>query len=340
LRRARNQAIIPAMDIDLVYLWCDAAEPDYRRRLEAELAKAKNLDINARSMARWLGNDELRYSLRSVEKFMPWVRKIFIVTDGQTPKWLDTKNPRVKIVGHNEIIPKKYLPLFNSAAIELFIAEIPGLAEHFIYANDDMFAAAPLAPEFFFDAKGNPIVDVRKLRPRHDIYSDVGFARALASQKKIFERWLMRMNRLVFDIFGRKFSLRPTHQMEAMRKSYLRENLARPDMAEVVEHSKRARFRDEFTIQRIIFPLIDNALGRNTLRPDERPTWLRRLLAPIWPRRSRTLVVSARLRPEKVLERKAKLFCINDDEYTTEKQRKQNRLFLETLFPTKSRFEK
>jgi len=324
------------MNIDLVYLWCDGGEPGYRRRLTTALAKAQNLDINARSPARWLNNDELKFSLRSAERFMPWVRRIFIVTDGQTPKWLNSANPRVTIVDHKKIIPKKYLPLFNSAAIEMFIANIPELAEHFIYANDDMFAGAPLEPEFFFDAKGNPIVDVKRKRWRHDIYTDLGFARALAAEKKIFVRWFIRMNRLAFEVFGRKFSLICEHQMEAMRKSYLQDTLSRPGIKEVAEHTRRARFRDEFILQRILLPLADNALGRNTLRIRRRPSWLRRLL----PYHVDTLVVVPRNPAKLVLKRKPKLFCINDDEYTTDKQRGQNALLLQQLFPDKSSFEK
>jgi hypothetical protein len=325
------------MNIDLVYIWCDASEPSYRKRLETALAKERNLDINARSGARWLGNDELKYSLRSVEKFLPWVRRIFVITDGQTPKWLDTKNPRVKIVDHKKIIPKKCLPLFNSSAIELFIANIPDLSEHFIFANDDMFAGAHLSPEFFFNAKGDPIVDVRRLRLKHDIYTDLGFARALAGQRKLFERWLIRLNRLAFDISGRKFSLRSAHQMEAMRKSYLLSNIALADLADKVNRTRSQRFRDEFTLQRIIFPFIDNALSRNTLRLEERPPLWRRLLGL---HRAHTLLVSSRIRARQVLKHKPKLFCINDDEYTSDKRRQENLRLLEKLFPNKSEFEK
>ena len=43
---------------------------------------------------------ELRYSLRSVEQFAPWVRQIFVVTNGQIPSWLNLDNPRLTIVTH------------------------------------------------------------------------------------------------------------------------------------------------------------------------------------------------------------------------------------------------
>ena len=91
-----------------------------------------------------------KYSLRSVEMYAPWIRKIFIVTDNQVPKWLDTSNPKIRIVDHKEILPEVSLPCFNSRLIEHFLYKIPGLSEHFLYANDDMFINRPVTPATFF----------------------------------------------------------------------------------------------------------------------------------------------------------------------------------------------
>lgn len=52
------------------------------------------------SASRFEDNEELRYSLRSIERHAPWVRNIFIVTNGQIPSWLNLDNPRVTIVTH------------------------------------------------------------------------------------------------------------------------------------------------------------------------------------------------------------------------------------------------
>jgi hypothetical protein len=86
--------------------------------------------------------------------FAPWVRTIHIVTAGQTPAWLDTGHPRVRIVDHREILPPDALPTFNSQAIETGLHRIPGLSEHFVYLNDDMFLGRPVPPELFFDSAG------------------------------------------------------------------------------------------------------------------------------------------------------------------------------------------
>ncbi|XP_062580822.1 N-acetylglucosamine-1-phosphotransferase subunits alpha/beta-like [Saccostrea cucullata] len=103
------------------------------------------------SSSRFEDNDELRYSLRSVEKFAPWIRHVFIVTNGQIPHWLDLENPRVTVVTHEDIFPNKsHLPTFSSPAIEANIHRIPGLSKKFIYMNDDVMFGKEVWPEDFF----------------------------------------------------------------------------------------------------------------------------------------------------------------------------------------------
>ena len=80
----------------------------------------RQVDPQVAGECRYVENDELRYSLRSVEKFAPWIRRVYIVTDDQTPAWLDTSNPRIRVVSHREIMPAEILPVFNSCTIELF----------------------------------------------------------------------------------------------------------------------------------------------------------------------------------------------------------------------------
>ena len=134
------------MEIDLVYLWVDGNDPAWLAKKNAYLPADKRVDPEAAGECRFVENDELRYSLRSAERYAPWIRRIYILTDDQTPAWLDTSNPRVRVVSHREVMPSEILPVFNSSVIEFFLPRIPGLAEHFLYANDDMFSAAPSIP--------------------------------------------------------------------------------------------------------------------------------------------------------------------------------------------------
>lgn len=91
-----------------------------------------------------------RYSLRSLEVNAPWIRNIYIVTNGQVPSWLDTTNPRVHIITHAMIFPNaSFLPTFSSPAIEMNLHRIPGLSDYFIYFNDDVFLGRPVFPYDF-----------------------------------------------------------------------------------------------------------------------------------------------------------------------------------------------
>ncbi|KAJ8379042.1 hypothetical protein AAFF_G00231330 [Aldrovandia affinis] len=94
------------------------------------------------SASRFEDNEELRYSLRSVERHAPWVRHVFIITNGQIPSWLNLDNPRVTVVTHHEIFQNDtHLPTFSSPAIETHIHRVPGLSQKFIYLNDDVMLA-------------------------------------------------------------------------------------------------------------------------------------------------------------------------------------------------------
>ena len=102
------------------------------------------------SSNRFRDNNELRYSMRSIEKYAPWVRKIHVLTNGQVPNWLNIEHPRIHLVTHADIFPNSsHLPVFSSPAIEAHLHRIPGLSNRFIYFNDDVFLGNPVWPDDF-----------------------------------------------------------------------------------------------------------------------------------------------------------------------------------------------
>ncbi len=143
--------------VDIVYTWCDDSDPVWNKKRLDALSKVdkKKVTQNGIVEGRFQNHDELKYSLRSVEHYIPWVRRIYIVTDNQVPEWLNVSHPKIKIIDHSVIFPKWVKrPVFNSLLIEWFIHRIPGLAEHFIYFNDDMLILKSLnKKEFFQDNK-------------------------------------------------------------------------------------------------------------------------------------------------------------------------------------------
>lgn len=133
--------------IDFIMIWVDGNDPEWR----AEKAQYDGKKVTAaNSEVRFRDWDNLQYWFRSVERYAPWVNKIHFVTWGHLPPWLDTSNPKINVVKHTDYIPEEYLPTFSSHTIELNLHRIEGLAEQFVYFNDDMFITAPVEPEDFF----------------------------------------------------------------------------------------------------------------------------------------------------------------------------------------------
>lgn len=159
--------------IDIVYTWVNGSDPTLKQQLNK--LKTQKLDQSAgkkkqsiseknniseylevkeesdeTSASRFADNEELRYSLRSIEKFAPWVRHIYLVTNGQVPNWLNIDHEKITIIPHSLIFSNQsHLPTFSSPAIESHLHQIPGIAEHFIYFNDDVMLGAPTYPDDF-----------------------------------------------------------------------------------------------------------------------------------------------------------------------------------------------
>jgi hypothetical protein len=120
--------------IDFVFTWVNGTSDEHR----------------SNGLNRFRDNDELKYSLRSIEKYAPWFRNVFIVTNGDIPNWLNLTNPKIKMIHHKDIFSKKSdLPTYNSAAIEFNLHKIPGISKKFLYFNDDMLLLNNVTKEDF-----------------------------------------------------------------------------------------------------------------------------------------------------------------------------------------------
>lgn len=135
------------MEIDFVILWVDGSDPAW---LEEKRRYQSQKDDDSNSVHRFRDWNLLPYWFRAVEKFAPWVRRIHFVTWGHVPVFLRLETPKLHVVRHDEFIASKYLPTFSSHTIEMNIHRIPGLADHFVYFNDDMFLLKPFQQEDFF----------------------------------------------------------------------------------------------------------------------------------------------------------------------------------------------
>lgn len=136
--------------IDFVVTWVDSSDPLWQE----EYAKYKT-DGQSIDFSRYRDWNIFKYWFRAVEKYAPWVHKVFLVTNGQCPDWLDLNNPKIELVKHSDYIPDKYLPTFNSRCIELNMGRIKGLSDRFVYFNDDVFINGPITQDYYFK-KGLP----------------------------------------------------------------------------------------------------------------------------------------------------------------------------------------
>ncbi|NYF17435.1 hypothetical protein HDC37_002263 [Microbacterium sp. AK009] len=140
-------------DVDMVFSWVDGSSSDFQRSRAARMQSYVVGDGDD-APARYRQIDELKYALRSVYMHAPWLRRIFIATDSPAPAWL-ADHPRVTIVRSEEFFADPgVLPTHNSHAVEAQLHRIDGLAEHFLYSNDDMFFGRPVDPELFFSPGG------------------------------------------------------------------------------------------------------------------------------------------------------------------------------------------
>ncbi len=304
------------MDIDLVYLWVDGSDPKWLKKKQGFLDKKIN------TVGRYQNNEELKYSLRSIEKHIPWVRKIFIVTDNQTPSFLDTNHSKIQIIDHSEIIPNEYLPSFNSSVIEYFMYKIQGLSEFFLYSNDDMFINADLTPSFFF-RNGLPIIRIKK---NPYIKLKIQFKRALNLNVNNYRLAIEN----AYTIFKKKFNafypFTPHHNIDAYLKSNIK-TLVEDVFPEELNKSFLNRFRQQNDIQRILISYYSIFKKRGVM-----------IIAN---RKESCRIKVHKTNYQKYIDKyNPKLFCLNDSEHATDDDRKHVEPFLKKLYPEKSSLEK
>lgn len=154
LRRHPTKIDFP---VDVVYTWVNGNDPSWRERKEAAAAglELRQLNPHAMNASRYIDREELRFSLRSLEAYADFVRHVWLVTDDQIPAWLDLSTDHLTIVTHKELFGDSgRLPTFNSHAIEARLHHIDGLAEHYLYMNDDFFFGNRVTAGSFFFRNG------------------------------------------------------------------------------------------------------------------------------------------------------------------------------------------
>ena len=311
------------MDIDLVYLWVDGSDPKWLAKRNAWIGKEEE-NTSANCKGRYSDNDELKYSLRSVEKYAPWIRKIFIIADNQTPGWLNTENAGINMIDLTDIMPQECLPCFNSSLIEKFLHKIPLLSEHFLYANDDMFLNKAVFPDTFFAGDGLPIIRLNR-KPFRKIR---WFWREQICKKPLhnYSRTISNATELVQKKYGMYYTGLPHHNIDAYLKSDC-QRVCEDVFNDAFQAIQNNRVRSANDIQRIIYSYTALAEKRGHLRYSTK-------------KESQHIQIH-NSNHYKIFEKyNPMLFCVNDSQYAQDSDRMRAKEFLSKLFPEKSAFEK
>lgn len=328
--------------IDLVYCWVDGSDKNWAKQKEywfERIFKTGKTYKAAGAVERFRDNDELKYSLRSVAENVPWINHIYIVTGfGQIPKWLNTKNPKITIVTHEQIMPKSALPTFSSAAIMMCMHKIPNLSEHFLLVDDDMFFNKKLKPSYFYDKRGRSRVNYNK---HHGFVSDIDKWRASVDE---YSKSLVNAAQLVKEVCGKTlYVARPSHGVDPYIKSSIIEfsniPLAKDKMNETIHY----RFRSENELSRWVFNLYDYVKNRAIMKHCH-PYKSKHTLDFIYNtlhfysvRHSPLFCEDAKVSAKSI--KRSVIFCINDSDKSGDVVLQHNADFLQKRFPNKSEFE-
>lgn len=328
--------------IDIVYLWVDGTDENWRAEKEKWLQKITGkVPMGRDSVAkeRFRDNGELMYSMRSVAEYAPWVNHIYIITGfNQVPKWLNTKNKRVSVIQDTDIMPADALPTFNSATIEKCLVNIPGLSEHFLLMNDDMFFNKRLSPSHFYDAKG---------RAKYRYCSLHKFDPEELKTKSSYEQQIFAAQTAISKLFNRNmFKYSSSHGIDPYIKSSMQKCLNEPELRDNFQSQIRNKFRTGQEYQRIIFNYYDFVTGRaKFIHARARKYGRHKILNAIYnalhffsTRKSNVYVSNVVGKTDLLL--RAPTFCINDGPENDNDILRQNAEFLHSRFPNKSEFEK
>lgn len=307
--------------IDAVYLWVDDADPQWRRRRDLTL---RNLGITHEHAsveeARFRQHDELRYSLRSLSQYAPWVRHVYLVTDHQSPTWLDVACPRLTVVDHTDLFDGRgALPTYNSHALSAMLHHIPGIADHYLYLNDDFFLGRRTGPQLWFDGNGQPRFYCTRTTADP---GDAGDANPLAQARDhTFE--------LVEQLTGRARRRNLQHGPYAMSKELMQELEQRLPTEFDVTWRSQVRSSTDFVVERL-HSQVGHSWGRTI---DSRG--IRYRYFNVGEPASRWAM------EELLVTRTADIFCINDAEGPVPPAERGRliRSFLDEYFPVPSEFE-
>ena len=325
--------------IDFVILWVDGTDEKWL----AEKKKYKpELDVSD-SIIRFRDWNLLKYWFRGVEKYAPWVNNIYFVTYGHLPKFLNTKHPKIKIINHKDFMEERYLPTYNSSAIEMNIGKIKELSEHFVYFNDDMFILKKISKKDFFknglprdEFAESPVIAYKTIFP-YMLFNNVFQLNLFYNKHKVYKnnitkyfniKYGLRNFRTLFALPYKKFvGFFNAHIPQAFLKSYFDKTWEK--CPEVCVNTSLNKFRSKEDVTQYLVRGFQQLDGKFIPRRINLGKYF--------------LITNNNKKIIKAIEkRKYKIVCLNDtdDSIDFEHAKKEINEALEKILPEKSEFEK
>lgn len=285
------------MDIDAVITWVDGDDPVLRAKRNSYASPEMLSRSDIAGVTRYRAVGEIFWCVASINRFAPWIHKIYIVTDGQDPHlepFLQRAFPGgyipIEIVDHKVIFQgyEQYLPTFNSLTLETMTWRIPGLSEHFIEFNDDLALVSPITPEDVFPTEDTQVC--------HASWRSIPFLKFMLGLKALCGRTHKvtvkesLLNSMMMLGGHPLRMLRPNHTPKMLLKSVYREYFeAHP---EAIERNCTPKFctTDQFLPQEVQFELQRRAgkLKRLPLQgyllymePKNKPHYIERKIAKL-----------------------------------------------------------
>jgi hypothetical protein len=308
-------------DIDMVFSWVDGNDPEFQRA-RAERMRGVVVGEGDEAEARFRQVDELKYALRSVHLFAPWIRRIYVVTDSPRPAWL-AEHPDVQFVPSEKFFrDPSVLPTHNSQAVESQLHNIPGMSEYFLYSNDDMFFGRPVEPGMFFSSGGITKFIEAKTR--------IGLGESDQARSG-FEN-SARVNR---DLLRQKFGYIITRHLEhtpaPLRKSVVQK--LEDEFPDEFRRTAASRFRSstDISVTNSLYHYFALLTGRAVTQDDAKVLYV-----------DTTMRSGLALLPGVLKRRQFDLFCLNDGSFPEvgAAERAETMVdFLENYFPIPAPWE-
>ncbi len=335
-------------EIDFVVPWVDSSDEEWRKQKAFWEGKSEHFKSGV-SDARFREWGFLKYWFRCVEKNAPWVRKVHLVTNGQLPEWINLDCDKLQWDTHETFMDKESIPAFSSRPIELQLHKIKGLAEQFVYFNDDMYLMNSIQPDFFFkDGKRADIFCERNYLKftgtefSITLHNDINaINKNIDNKRKIirdnigFSKWFSaalplsyRLSNFANYFLSKHFvGFSPEHTASAYTKSLMEDTWSHCN--DVLSSTITHKFRSASDVNQYIFRYWGAVRGDYFINTMMRGGYY-------------TLHETKKVTEAIINGSEYPIMCINDTsgtEYTEEKAEAVRKAF-EQKFPEKSSFEK